>query len=155
MSTPVSDASKSRSNASSKMILLDDDDEPVLRPTPRTNENALSRPSHENRQEDAQEEDNGERGGELEQLLAVEDCEDSDSDDDEDDVEEYLEDILHTLLETEGATEQDGILLCAEFVMQDIILRTCSAPTTLPNLQPRRNHKLPRTPPDTRHKQIH
>jgi len=88
------------------VILLDDDDEPVLRPTPLTDEDALKLASHDNgsnKQDEIREEQDA--GQDLEELLAVGDAEDSG---DDDDVEEYLEDILHTLLETEGATEQDG-----------------------------------------------
>jgi len=94
MSTPAANASKSRANPLAKVILLDDEEESILRPTPLTDEDALKMPSHDN-------------GDEMEELLAVGDDEDSDEDDD---VEEYLEDILHTLLETEGAAEQDGTM---------------------------------------------
>jgi len=95
MSTPAANASKSRANPLAKVILLDDEEESILRPTPLTDEDALKMPSHDNEVE------------EKEETLAVGNDEDSDEDDD---VEEYLEDILHTLLETEGATEQDGTI---------------------------------------------
>lgn len=139
-----SNASKSRSIPSSRVILLDDENEAVLRPTPLKDENALKVASHDNglnhKQDEIREEQDA--GQDLEELLAVGDAEDSD--DDDDDVEEYLEDILHTLLETEGATEQDGTAQLTSTPMNvDATTDNLSKPTTLRSLHSRRNYTIP------------
>jgi len=127
------------------VILLDDDDEAVLRPTPLTDEDALKLTSHDNgfpKQDEVREEQDAR--GDLEELLAVEDVEESD---DDDDVEEYLEDILHTLLETEGATEQDGTAqLTSTLIVVDVKTNNLSKLTTLRSLYPRRNYTLSLSP---------